>query len=258
MRRSLIAAAFVFVVVFVIFSTVPPISQDPAYHNFADKRSLFGIPNFLDVASNAPFLIGGFHGVYTLMWRAHPHPTGPTCPISWSGFFLSGSCVSVGSAYYHLGPTTATLFWDRLPMTVSFMSIVSVLISERISHKSGDRWLLPLIGVGVSSVLWWAYTEWTTGLDGDLRLYVLVQAAPVLMTPFVLAFYQSQFTHSLYLLGCVGFYTLAKIMEHFDHEIFRLTFGLVSGHTLKHIAASLGIFCLSTMLSKRRLLIARD
>ncbi len=40
-----------------------PFGQNPEYHNFADRRVSFGIPNFLDVASNIAFLIVGIAGL---------------------------------------------------------------------------------------------------------------------------------------------------------------------------------------------------
>jgi len=39
--------------------SLDPIAQSQVYHNFADQRSILGIPNFLDVASNLPFFIFG-------------------------------------------------------------------------------------------------------------------------------------------------------------------------------------------------------
>jgi len=41
----------------------PPIGQDPQYHEFADQRAFFGIPNFWDVVSNIPFLLVGIAGL---------------------------------------------------------------------------------------------------------------------------------------------------------------------------------------------------
>ena len=38
-----------------------PIPQDLAYHNFADTRALFGLPNAYDVLSNIPFLLVGVY-----------------------------------------------------------------------------------------------------------------------------------------------------------------------------------------------------
>ena len=38
--------------------------------------------------------------------------------------------VAVGSSYYHWRPNNARLVWDRLPMTVGFMSLIAVVLSE--------------------------------------------------------------------------------------------------------------------------------
>ena len=48
---------------------VKPLPQDPAYHHFADQRTLLGIPNFMDVASNLPFFGVGLAGVYNVLRR---------------------------------------------------------------------------------------------------------------------------------------------------------------------------------------------
>ena len=40
-----------------------PFAQDPAYHAFADGRTLLGIPNFWNVISNLPLLVIGAWGI---------------------------------------------------------------------------------------------------------------------------------------------------------------------------------------------------
>jgi hypothetical protein len=51
----------------------------------------------------------------------------------------------------------------------------------------------------------------------------------------------------------VGLYVVAKLLETFDQQVF--TFGhVVSGHTLKHIAAGFAGYCILRMLQKRELL----
>ena len=45
----------------------PRIGQDPAYHMFADRRTLAGVPHFWNVVSNLPFLFVGAYGVTA--WR---------------------------------------------------------------------------------------------------------------------------------------------------------------------------------------------
>ena len=47
---------------------LPPMAQPLAYHDFADRRTLLGIPNFLDVASNFAFLIGGVIGLVVTLY----------------------------------------------------------------------------------------------------------------------------------------------------------------------------------------------
>jgi hypothetical protein len=42
---------------------LPPIPQDQAYHQLADQRAIFGIPNFWNVVSNLPFLLIGAAGL---------------------------------------------------------------------------------------------------------------------------------------------------------------------------------------------------
>src|SRR5256885_318934 len=42
---------------------VPRTPQPLSYHQFTDRRSWLGIPNFGDVVSNIPFLVAGFWGL---------------------------------------------------------------------------------------------------------------------------------------------------------------------------------------------------
>ena len=64
---------------------IPPIPQDPAYHRLADARSWLGIPNALNVLSNAGFVLVGALGLGFLRDRgatarafASPESGGPT------------------------------------------------------------------------------------------------------------------------------------------------------------------------------------
>lgn len=54
----LLALICVFTLLFV--NAIP---QDQNYHNFADKRNFWNIPNFLNVITNIPFAIVAFLGL---------------------------------------------------------------------------------------------------------------------------------------------------------------------------------------------------
>lgn len=121
--------------------------------------------------SNIPFLIAGLYGIHVML-NAQPHTFANTKhPISYWFLFVSTCLIAVGSAYYHLWPTNETLFFDRLPMTIAFMSIIAILVTEKIDSRWGPRLLVPLVMIGVFSVSWWLFTELHPTREGDMRLY---------------------------------------------------------------------------------------
>lgn len=46
--------------------------------------------------------------------------------------FYSTIAIAVGSTYYHWNPNDSTLVWDRLPMTLAFVSIFCFMLEEYI------------------------------------------------------------------------------------------------------------------------------
>jgi len=178
-----------------------PIPQSEAYHNFADKRALFGIPNFLNVVSNLLFLLVGALGIYHVLCcpavcgACRPAATSLSSEVTTSSrgatfidprerwpyfaFFVGVAITAFGSAYYHFDPRDSTLLWDRIPMAIGFMALVAATVGERISMKAGMQILVPLMALGAGSVAYWDVTQ--EGGHGDLRPYVLVQClAPYL------------------------------------------------------------------------------
>lgn len=225
----------------------PPIPQDLDYHMFADQRDAYGVPNAFDVLSNIPFVIVGLLGLRLLSGGVGP---GGLPQLLWHYriFFLGVLLTGVGSAYYHWRPDNATLFWDRLPMTIGFMAFFSLLVGECISVRLGRILLLPLLVIGVGSALYWYWTEMTG--SGDLRFYLLVQFLPIVLTPYILLFFPSTLTEKFWMWWLTGFYVLAKVLEMTDRFWFDLT-GVVSGHTLKHLVAAAATYCLYLALCQR-------
>lgn len=218
----------------VAVALVDAVPQDPSYHQFADQTGMFGVPNFLNVASNLPFLFVGILG-----WRLilkHPETVTPDTRIAWLVFFFGIALTAFGSGYFHLEPNNDTLFWDRTPMTIGFMSLISIIIAEYFSPQVGRRLLLPLLLVGISSVLYWAHTE-ALGA-GDLRPYALVQFLPMLLIPLTLFLYGSRSDLTRYLWWMIAFYVAAKVSEQLDDVLYSAG-SMLSGHSLKHLLASL-------------------
>ena len=207
-----------------------PLTQDPEYHNFADQRSLAGIPNFADVVSNLAFFIAGVVGLYKISPKTNKK-------IYYS-IFGSLVLVAFGSGYYHLAPSDQTLFWDRLPMTFFFMSLFSAVIGEYISLSLGRALFVPLLLAGAASVLFWHFHE-----NHDLRPYILAQFFPMLAVPALLLFLNSEHSRKRGYWMLLLMYVLAKVCETFDLEVYAFS-GFVSGHTLKHLLSGLGLYLL--------------
>jgi hypothetical protein len=131
-------------------------------------------------------------------------------------------------------------------MAISFMAFFASMIGERIRIEAA-LWLLgPLVLLGISSVVNWWQTD-------DLRLYAVVQFYPLIMIPVMLLLCPPRYTAAGYIWGALGWYVLAKILELYavDHGIFELGH-VVSGHTLKHLAAATGAFWVYLYVVRRR------
>lgn len=226
-----------------------PIAQDAGYHRFEDIRQIFGIPNFWNVISNLAFLIVGIWGSYLIGIKKIPNLVSDI-RYAYIALYLGVALVGIGSAYYHLWPSNETLLWDRLPMTILFMALFGIVIGEYVSVRVAKVLFIPLLLVGASSVIYWYFGEMNG--NGDLRFYALVQFLPIILIPVILMCFHSRFdqTGAYWLLLLI--YIVAKIFEHFDAEVFS-ALGFISGHTLKHMIAALGLFLLANSYRRRRL-----
>jgi hypothetical protein len=239
-----------------IGSAIPRIPQPQSYHLFADRRSFLGISNFGDVASNLPFAAIGIRGLI-LVLRSR-FRKGATLFLDeremWPYFFVFVGLLltAFGSSYYHLAPSNSRLVWDRLPMTITFMSMVAAVVAERIDPQLGLRLLPVLLIAGFTSVLEWYWSEIRGA--GDLRFYAAVQAYSALVILLAL-FLPQRYTRGSDFGLVLGFYILAKILEVFDAQVYS-ALRIVSGHTLKHLAAALAGFCIFRMVQKRKPVVA--
>jgi hypothetical protein len=228
---------------------LPAVPQPLDYHHFADTREAFGIRNFLDVSSNLAFAIAGVAGLVVTL---HPRTAFAHVSERWPyGVFFAGVLLTaIGSAYYHLAPDNETLFWDRLPMTIGFMSLLSAQIVDRINARLGIALLAPLLLIGMGSVVYWIATE--RAGHGNVVPYAALQAYSVVILVVLAATHPSRYTRGAAIYGVFAAYVLAKVFEHFDGELLAIG-GIVSGHSVKHIAAAIGALIVGLMLWQRKL-----
>jgi hypothetical protein len=230
-KRLYLAALFVFIIVALFYG---PISQPQEYHDFADDREILGVPNALDVMSNLAIIYPGVVGL------AFIHESRNRSQVS--GMILTFA----GSVWFHLDPTDSTMLWDRLGMSVVIGSCISLLIHDMWDRNLAAKIHLPIIIASIVSVLWWPVFD-------DLRVYFIVKHHPFILFPiFLLCGRRIYDKVSGYYWG-LSMFLLATIFEFADQQIFEIT-GIISGHTLKHIAAGIGLWFLMVMIRDRELI----
>ena len=225
-----------------------PMVQDTSYHSFADQSKLWLIANFWNVFSNLLFLIVGIMGVIHLTLDKNLQVLNEI-KIAYLLLFSGVALVALGSGYYHFSPGNESLLWDRLPMTIAFMALFTIVVGEFVSVRFAKIMLWPAILIGIASVMYWYLGE-ASG-QGDLRFYVLVQFLPMLLMPVIFICFESKYSSVAgYWLLLVA-YLIAKIFETFDAEVFEWL-GFISGHSIKHLVAAIGLFILLRCYQLRR------
>jgi hypothetical protein len=220
---------------------IKPITQSQEYHNFADHIKLFSIPNFWNVISNLPFVIIGSVGVCSVLKHLEYY----FLQQSYIWLFIGITLTGFGSGYYHYNPNDTSLIWDRLPMTISFMSFLSIIIGEFINDNFGKKSLYPFLFIGILSIVYWVVLE-------DLRMYVLVQFLPILLIPIVLFLSKSNLKLKKYFWLILTTYLAAKFLESYDLFIYSSTNKLISGHTLKHFVATIAPFIFYRFVQQKK------
>lgn len=209
----------------VVTLLLPPVRQDLAYHAFADRRTILGLPYGINVLSNVAFVLVGLWSLVRVTRAALPGWERVAAVVFATGLVLTG----LGSAWYHAAPDNATLVWDRLPLSALFPTVLAVVVGDRVSVALGRALLAPLALGAVASVVWWRLTD-------DLRAYGLAQFLPMLVIPPMLAVLPGRRPVAPLVAG-IALYAVGKVAEVGDRVVFAAG-GVVSGHTLKHLLAA--------------------
>ena len=226
-KKWILAATFFIAVIALIIKG--PIPQEPAYHNFADKCNILGIPNFMNVITNLPFLFIGIAGITVTSKASQSEKRLKIISIT---LFIGFILLFFGSSYYHYQPSHFSLIFDRIPILVIIMSLLSIFIYDYFGASAGKKYFYFLNLMGVASIIYWYHTELLG--NGDLRLYILLQFYPLVSIPLILWLYKAPYNYTGEVICIFIAYAIARITEGLDKEIFSLT-GFISGHSLKHI-----------------------
>jgi hypothetical protein len=223
------------------------IAQPVHYNEFADHSAVFGIPHAADVLSNAGFALVALWGWFAL----YPRRDSDQLRTGWPGYrlFLIGLFLTAfGSSFYHLAPDNARLIWDRLPIALACAGLLVGVRGDTQAHLNTEIEAIVLALFAVASVAWWVTTA--RGGADDLRPYLLLQGLPLILIPLWQAIYRAPRADRIAFSAAMALYVVAKIAEVFDHEIAD-TLGFVSGHTLKHLIATMATAAVVWGLTRR-------
>lgn len=224
-----------------------PIAQFQNYHDFADQRAWIGLPFAADVLSNAGFALVGLWALWRL-WPSRRHPELVAAWPAYMVFFAALTLTALGSGYYHLAPDNVRLVWDRLPIALACAGLLAAVRAEVKPSTDLRLWLGGLGLFAVASVVWWYGTELRGA--GDLRPYLLIQGLPMLLIPLWLVIYRRPRADRMAFGAALFCYALAKAAELYDHDVLE-ALGVLSGHTLKHLLATLAAAILALRLAHR-------
>jgi len=101
---------------------------------------------------------------------------------------------------------------------------------------------------GLASVAWWHVTN-DSGA-GDLRPYLLLQLLPIVLIPLWQWLHGSDRRDRLWFGLALLLYVVAKVAELNDHTFLEAN-GMLSGHTLKHLLATLAAWLIVARLVGR-------
>jgi hypothetical protein len=248
-RGRAYALAALGVLLLITACVMPPFAQPQSYHDFADTRAWLGIPNYGNVASNVMFLLVGLVGLAATRTPA-VRAMEPAPRHAYGLMFLGLVFTAFGSGYYHWAPSDARLVWDRLPMTVVFMPLLAATYAERLRLRT-DLPLCVLTLLGVGSVVYWKYS-------GNLMPYLVAQGGAVLLILLALALLPTAWTQRRLLWPALVCYAVAFVCEKLDLQIYRWSFGMISGHTIKHLVAAAAFYFILRMLQRQQLKTDQD
>ena len=210
---------------------LPATGLPAGYHDFADQRTLLGLPNALDVRSNLPFAVMGAWGLWWL--RRVPLDRLGTAQRGLAVLFFVGlMATAFCSSGYHLDPHDAGLCIDRVGMSLAFAGLLGLAAADRISARAGVA-LAALVAVAAPAT---ALVAW---LGGNMTPWAVLQGGGLVLLAALALRRPQPRALGFSIIGVIAFYAVAKALELADAPVFALTQQLISGHSAKHLVAAL-------------------
>ena len=194
------------------------IPRPKEYHDFADKRSVVGVPNGLDIFSNLAIVLPA---IYLISKEK-----------KLSFLSINILLLAITSAYYHVEPSHKTIFLDM----IFVVSVNTVIFSYFVNKQIG----MLVYVLGILSVFYWKKYD-------DIRFYEFLKISIPIYGIYMI---HKNPRVSGYIFPMIILSLLIRYSTSNDKEIYKLTNETISGHTLKHILAGIDIYLVIIVLQK--------
>lgn len=222
----------------------PHITQYEHYHAFADQRTMLGIPCALDVLSNVPFALMGLIGLVVLRRSVLGYEASVFKNMS-SLFFYGLIITSVCSSAYHLHAENHSLWLDRMGMSVAFAGILGMAVCNRVSERAAQVTAYTVL-IAAPMCLWnWQAT-------GNLLPWSVLQGGGMLIVLTLACLAPVDGQKRMPLVAVIVWYVVAKLLELGDAQVYAWSGELVSGHSLKHVAAAMAAWPVIAMFCRMK------
>ncbi len=208
-----------------------PVLLDARVHDYADARTFWGIPNAVNVLTNA-VLFGA------ALWGAQATRCSQ-CSLAlrraWLGFQSFSVLSAIIGTVYHLNPTQDLLILMCSAVAGGFAMLTLGMLAERIHSGFASR--SGIASAVAVALLMFALMRWGSGHEGsvDVRPLLLMEALPLLLFPAGAVSLPGQQTRPLDWIVLLVAYGISKACQLLDHRIFQWT-GWISGHSMMHLA----------------------
>ncbi|MFZ5525986.1 MAG: hypothetical protein ACOZE7_04970 [Pseudomonadota bacterium] len=209
-----------------------PVSLVPHMHQFADQRSLWGMPYAVNVWSHLPLLPIGLWG----MWRVSRLPGDELLRWVWGWFFCCQMLATVGGMVYHWKPSDVSFIWDQVPRSAACSLFAAAFLAERIDRRFG---LGPAIATALIATLlggiWWLYSLHVWGV-GDLRPLIWLELSPIaLVATGAWTLHGHLLSRQDWMRSQLSF-VVAQTVDWADRPFFDWSGQVISGHSMRHLA----------------------
>jgi len=177
-----------------------------SYHDFADKRTIYGIPNMMNVVSNIFVLIPILY-----LLRKQSRVSLLVCIILLQ---------RLTSVYYQLSPSDDRLVWDMIFIATGISVVLSMFIHV--------QYIIILYIICIISIIYWKITH------NFIPYIISIYCIPIYL---ILTCHNKKICNIVYILVFVSI--LKLLFEYSDSYIYQLTNKRISGHSLKHVTTSI-------------------